>query len=186
VAYPPVSDDVLQRARKGDEAAFGEIVRTYEPTVFKSILATTKDAHLAEELTQDVFVRVFQSLPRLELRHRFSTWLFQVTRNRVLDEFRSAKRRPILVPLESVPEPPAPGTSEHVTHVSEVLAAVARLPESLRAPLLLRDVAGLSYKEIAVQLGASLATIKWRIYKARQLVIAEIADATSENLSAAA
>ena len=78
---------VLRKAQRGDERAFAIILRTYETPVFNYVLRLTNgDRALAEDLTQEVFLRVFQGLPRFSLRCKFTTWLFQVTKNRVLDE----------------------------------------------------------------------------------------------------
>src|SRR5262249_58229854 len=84
---------VLKRAQRGDERAFSIIVRAYETPVFNYVLRLVGDRSLAEDLTQEVFLRVFQGLPSFSLRCRFTTWLFQVTKNRVLDELRANERR---------------------------------------------------------------------------------------------
>ena len=85
---------VLRQAQRGSERAFAELVRTYETPVFNYVLRLVGDRSLAEDLTQEVFLRVFQGLPNFSLRCRFTTWLFQVTKNRVLDELRAVERRP--------------------------------------------------------------------------------------------
>ena len=85
---------VLRKAQRGDERAFSIIVRTYEQPVYNYVLRLTGDRSLSEDLTQEVFLRVFQGLPSFSLRSRFTTWLFQVTKNRVLDELRAIERRP--------------------------------------------------------------------------------------------
>ena len=95
---------VLRKAQKGDERAFSLIVRAYQVPVFNYVLRLVGDRTLAEDLTQEVFLRVFQGLPRFSSRSKFTTWLFQVTKNRVLDELRANERRPRLsVALEDVP-----------------------------------------------------------------------------------
>src|SRR2546425_4434532 len=95
---------VLRKAQRGDERAFTLIVRTYEGPVFNYVLRLVGDRALAEDLTQEVFLRVFQGLPKFSLRCRFTTWLFQVTKNRVLDELRAVERRPrSFVALDDLP-----------------------------------------------------------------------------------
>src|ERR1700720_3380344 len=86
--------EVLRRAQRGDERAFEVILRAYETPIFNYVYRIVGDRSLAEDLTQEVFVRVFQALPRFSLRCKFMTWLFQVTKNRVLDELRAKERRP--------------------------------------------------------------------------------------------
>src|SRR5215216_6007058 len=163
---------VLRKAQRGDERAFTLIVRTYEGPVFNYVLRLVGDRSLAEDLTQEVFLRVFQGLPKFSLRSKFTTWLFQVTKNRVLDELRASERRPRLSvaledapPLEVVDAP-----LERVEAMDAVWRSVAGLTPDLKMALLLRDIVGLSYTEIADSLEITLATVKWRIYKAREEV----------------
>ena len=85
---------ILRKAQRGDERAFSIIVRAYERPIYNYVLRLVGDRALAEDLTQEVFLRVYQGLPGFSLRSRFTTWLFQVTKNRVLDELRSLERRP--------------------------------------------------------------------------------------------
>ena len=163
---------VLKRAQRGDERAFSLIVRAYETPVFNYVLRLVGDRALAEDLTQEVFLRVFQGLPSFSLRCRFTTWLFQVTKNRVLDELRASERRPrSSVPLEDIPPLEVlDAPVERVEAIDAVWRAVEALNPDLKMALLLRDVVGLSYTEIAETLEITLATVKWRIYKAREEV----------------
>ena len=164
---------VLRKAQRGDERAFTLIVRAYETPVYNYVLRLVGDRALAEDLTQEVFLRVFQGLPKFSLRSKFTTWLFQVTKNRVLDELRANERRPRLSvaaledvpPLEVVDAP-----FERVEAMDAVWRSVADLTPDLKMALLLRDVVGLSYTEIADSLEITLATVKWRIFKAREEV----------------
>ena len=120
---------VLRKAKRGDERAFSLIVRAYEQPVYNYVLRLVGDRTLAEDLTQEVFLRVFQGLPRFSHGSKFTTWLFQVTKNRVLDELRASERRPRLtVALDDIPP-----------------------------------------------LEITLATVKWRIYKAREEVATALA-----------
>jgi RNA polymerase sigma-70 factor, ECF subfamily len=163
---------VLRKAQRGDERAFTLIVRTYEQPVFNYVLRLVGDRTLAEDLTQEVFLRVFQGLPKFSLRCRFTTWLFQVTKNRVLDELRANERRPRLtVMLDDVPHLEVlDAPVEQVEAMDAVWRAVESLNVDLKMALLLRDIVGLSYTEIADSLEITLATVKWRIYKAREEV----------------
>jgi RNA polymerase sigma-70 factor, ECF subfamily len=164
--------EVLRRAQRGDERAFALILRAYETPIFNYVYRIVGDRALAEDLTQEVFVRVFQALPRFSLRCKFTTWLFQVTKNRVLDELRARERRPqTVVAIEDAPrlelvDPPV----ERQETIDAVWRAVRELNPDLKMALLLRDVAGLPYNEIADSLEITLATVKWRIFKAREEV----------------
>src|SRR5207245_10433827 len=136
---------------------------------FNYVLRLTGDRSLAEDLTQEVFLRVFQGLPSFSLRSRFTTWLFQVTKNRVLDELRAIERRPrALVALEDIPPLEVMDAPvERTETIQGVWRAVESLNPDLKMALLLRDVVGLSYTEIADTLEVTLATVKGRISQAR-------------------
>jgi RNA polymerase sigma-70 factor, ECF subfamily len=163
---------VLRKAQRGDERAFSLIVRAYEVPVFNYVMRLVGDRALAEDLTQEVFIRVFQGLPKFSLRSKFTTWLFQVTKNRVLDELRASERRPrALVALDDAPQLEVlDAPAEQVEMIEALWTAVDGLNTDLKMALLLRDVVGLSYNEIADSLDTTLATVKWRIFKAREEV----------------
>jgi RNA polymerase sigma-70 factor, ECF subfamily len=168
---------VLRKAQKGDERAFSLIVRAYETPVYNYVLRLVGDRSLAEDLTQEVFLRVFQGLPKFSLRCKFTTWLFQVTKNRVLDELRASERRPRhlvalddIAPLEVMDAPIERGET-----VDALWRAIEGLSVDLKMAVLLRDVAGLSYTEIADSLEITLATVKWRIYKGREEIALALA-----------
>jgi RNA polymerase sigma-70 factor (ECF subfamily) len=172
LSLPQPDPGVLRKAQRGDERAFSLILRAYEVPVFNYVMRLVGDRSLAEDLTQEVFLRVYQGLPGFSLRSRFTTWLFQVTKNRVLDELRAVERRPRAVvtiddvpPLEVLDAP-----FEQVEEMDAVWRAIHGLNVDLKMALLLRDVVGLSYNEIADSLEITLATVKWRIYKAREEV----------------
>ena len=103
---------VVKRAQRGDEKAFSVIVRTYHLPIFNYVLRSVGDRELAEDLTQEVFLRVWKALPRYAFRAKLTTWIFQVAKNVVLDDIRSRKNR--LQPVELVPElsPAAPGAAD--------------------------------------------------------------------------
>ena len=164
---------VLRKAQRGDERAFSLILRAYETPVFNYVLRLVGgNRSLAEDLTQEVFLRVYQGLPKFSLRCKFTTWLFQVTKNRVLDELRAVERRPrALVALDDIaPLEVLDAPIERLEEIDTLWRAVQDLTVDLKMALLLRDVVGLSYHEIADSLEITLATVKWRIYKAREEV----------------
>lgn len=168
---------VLRKAQRGDERAFAILVNMYQRPVFNYVVRLVGNRDLAEDLTQEVFLRVYQGLPGFSLRSRFTTWLFQVTKNRVLDELRALERRPRAVvalddipPLEVVDQP-----LERTETIDAVWRAIDALNVDLKMALLLRDIVGLSYTEIADALEVTLATVKWRIYKGREEVAAGLA-----------
>ena len=154
----------------GRPDAFEQFVAVRQRALQRTAWLLTGDRALAEDMTQEVFLRVFQGLPKFSLRCKFTTWLFQVTKNRVLDELRARERRPLasvnlddIAPLEAVDQP-----AEQVEAIDALWRAIDQLNADLKMALLLRDVVGLSYNEIADSLEVTLATVKWRIFKARE------------------
>lgn len=138
------------------------------------------DSGLAEDLVQDIFLRVFRQLKGFRGRCTFTTWLFQIAKNRVLDELRAQARRPAiaseLTDALAAREHPPERDGEIDETVGAIWKAVSDLSLDLRMPLLLRDVGGLSYREIAATLEIQLSTVKWRIYSARETIQSSLAD----------
>ncbi len=175
---PKLDPSIVKRAQRGDEDAFSVIVRTYQPAVFNYVLRSVGSRELAEDLTQDVFLRVWRSLPSYGFRAQLTTWLFQVAKNVILDDIRARNTR--VQPIELVPEiAPAAATAsiEQSELIGALWVAIEQLGFDLKTALLLRDVVGLSYNEIADTLEIPLTTVKWRIYSAREEVQALLAQA---------
>jgi len=177
LALPQPDPNVLRLARRGDERAFALIVRQYQTPLYNYIARILGgDRALAEDVCQEVFLRVYQALPGFDHRCQFTTWLFQVAKHRVVDELRARERRGRpTIELSSAPQlhlSVAP--VEPIESMEAVWEAIAGLSLDLKMALLLRDVVGLSYAEIAEALETTLATVKWRIYKARETVVAEL------------
>jgi RNA polymerase sigma-70 factor (ECF subfamily) len=169
VALAQLDETVVRRAQRGDQEAFALIVRAYQVPVFNYVLRLVRDRDLAEDLTQEVFLRVFHTLPSFSFRARFTTWLFTVTRYRVLDELRARERvaRPVELDIAEAigrSDPPV----EQAETIEAIWRAVDALSLDLKMALLLRDVSGFSYVEIAEILNTTLAMVKWRIFRARE------------------
>jgi len=165
---------LLDRLRQGDERAFEELMLEYQAPVLAYVHRMVGDPSLAEDLVQDVFLRVYRRVESFRGQCLFTTWLFQIAKNRVLDELRAQARRPTAaVELSDAMVAPehAPELDTEIDEtVAAIWRAVAGLEIELKMPLLLRDVAGLSYREIAETLEIELATVKWRIYTARETI----------------
>src|SRR5207253_7575805 len=117
---------------------FSLIVRAYEVPVFNYVMRLVGDRALAEDLTQEVFIRVFQGLPKFSLRSKFTTWRFQVTKNRVLDELRASERRPrSLVAIDDAPPLEVlDAPLEQVETIDALWRAVEELNTDLKMALL--------------------------------------------------
>ncbi len=166
--HESAEDPVLvAAARDGDLAAFETLVRRHTRTVYAHALRFFGDRSAAEDVTQEVFVKVYRSLSGFDERARFTTWLFRVTRNACLDEVRSGRRRPIPVdPLDS------PSVQEDFSDEVALSAAVEHAMRGLtpedRDALAAVALFGLSYAEAAEAMGVPAGTVKSRVFRARR------------------
>jgi RNA polymerase sigma-70 factor (ECF subfamily) len=172
---PPAVADRDRRlvadARAGNVDAFAELVERYGPPVHALCAASTLDHAEAEDLVQDVFTAAWQGLPRFRGTAAFSTWLFAIARNACVDRSRRRAARPAAVPLEAAERLTAAGPDPRR---ADVLAAAARLPLPLRRAVLLRDLHGLAYEEIAELEGIPLGTVRSRIAEGRRRLAGEL------------
>lgn len=154
---------LVRAAAAGDLAAFELLVRAYQEPVWRFLRRLLGDAGVAEDVAQETFLRVFRRLPTFAFEAKFSTWVFQIARNAGVDELRSRQRRISLASL-APPPPPAVGMAEAR---AEIDAALASLPVDLREAILLIEVLGLRYHEVARVLGVPEGTVKSRVFSAR-------------------
>jgi RNA polymerase sigma-70 factor (ECF subfamily) len=156
---------LARRARAGDEPAFAGLVERYGRPILSLCFASTLDRSTAEELAQDVFVAAWRGLPRFREDSEFSTWLFAIARNSCIDWSRRQAVRPRTTPIHEQAEPQA--SPSRTRDGADLLAAIAELSPPLRQALLLREIQGLSYDEIAVLQDVPLGTVRSRIAAAR-------------------
>jgi len=182
---PPAETDLwlVQRSLAGDTDAFGQIVERYQSKVYNLALRMTGNPEDALDMAQESFLRAFRSLKTFKGDSSFSTWLYRIANNIVLDELRKRRRRPLVVistdafvagdegehPLEfSGPKSLQPEEqvvrAERRQEIEQALQAIS--PEH-RHILLLRDVEGFSYEEIADMLSINVGTVKSRLNRAR-------------------
>jgi RNA polymerase sigma-70 factor, ECF subfamily len=163
---------VVGAARTGDLGAFESLVRSYQADVWRLSYQLVRDRSVADDVTQDAFLRAFRFLPRFRGDAKFSTWLFTIARNCALDELRRAGRRRSLEHALERTDPPR--TSEPCAWI-EIREAVAGLPLELREPLVLIDMFGRSYSEVGTILKLPLGTVKSRVHRARRLLAEHLA-----------
>lgn len=166
--------DLVESARRGDPGAFDRLYREHADRVYALCLRMTADPDRAATLTQDVFVRAWRRLDSFRGDSRLSTWLHRLTVNLVLDRRRSASRRrdrednADLADYLGAVRRAAPGTR------LDLERAIARLPEGARTMLVLYDVEGYAYEEIAEMTGVALGTVKSQLHRARTLLREEL------------
>jgi RNA polymerase sigma-70 factor (ECF subfamily) len=161
------TDAQLTEAAAEDAQAFGELVRRHQSFVFGAALRVTRDASLAEEVTQETFFRAYRSLHTFRGDAKLRTWLYRIASNLAIDLV--GRRRD--TPMADVPERATERTTGAVVEIrvqsEQLRAALAELPEEMRAPLVLRVYEGLSYDEIAKRTDTPLNTVRTRIFRAK-------------------
>jgi RNA polymerase sigma-70 factor, ECF subfamily len=162
---------LVDDARAGDVDAFARLVERYGPPVHALCVASTLDDGEAEDLVQEVFTAAWRGLARFRGGSAFSTWLFAIARNACVDRARRRRGRPTSVPLEAAGDVAA---AEPEGRAREVLIAAERLPAPLRRAVLLRDLQGLAYEEIARLEDIPLGTVRSRIAEGRSRLAAEL------------
>ena len=170
--------EVVRAARAGSIAAFEELVRLYQAEVWRLCLQLVRDGALADDATQETFLRAYRFLPRYRGDSKFSTWLFSISRNCALDELRRAgRRRKMRDRLEAEAPPP----SSEVGVGVEVREALGGLSLDLREPVVLIDMFGFSYDEVGRILGVPSGTIKSRVHRARKFLVSVLGDKQEES-----
>ena len=175
-----VTDDftLIRAIQAGDHQVFESLVRRYQHQVANLIYLTMGNREEVEDIAQEVFIRVYRSLPRFNFDASFFSWLYRITMNLCIDEIRKRKIRKVLS-LDFLTED-ALETSrknrEHTLPSDEMLleekrevihSALQRLTSEHREVLLLREFQDYSYHEIAETLGLSMEAVKSRIFRAR-------------------
>jgi RNA polymerase sigma-70 factor (ECF subfamily) len=182
------TDEELMRSfQKGDQRSFEELYRRYKAPIFSFLLRQYATSETANELTQEVFLRVIRSAGAFRHGSRFATWIFTIARNLAIDTTRKARYRKIdsldentgekgpslgeRIP-NSGPEPDRAFTANRLRQ--DIAAAIANLPDEQREVFLLREYHGLPFSEIAEVVNAKEGTVKSRMRYALQSLRAEL------------
>ena len=172
---PGEIEALIQRCLQGDQVAWESIVQQFRRKVFNVAYKFVGNHEEAEDLTQDIFVKIFKSLATFDRRANFQTWLISVSRNLCIDHYRSVRQErrtidrrtdPSALPVVS-PDPGPVAALEQRDRVALLRQALAGLPESLRTAVLMRDIQEFSYQEIAERLRLPEGTVKSRINRGR-------------------
>jgi RNA polymerase sigma-70 factor (ECF subfamily) len=161
---------LVVRARQGDRNAFGELVRWHHPGVVQVVYRMCGDTQLAEDATQEAFLRAWQHFDSFRPGSSLRNWLYRIAVNAALDLLRRAQEKP-MAPVDSLPDrDPEPGPeAQLIRHEQrrQVQQAVLSLAETSRAVLVLREYGGLSYQEISAALDIPIGTVMSRLNHAR-------------------
>jgi RNA polymerase sigma-70 factor (ECF subfamily) len=160
---------LIRAAANGDQDAFAFLVRAYQARIWRFLCRLVGDRTLAEDVTQETFLRVYTRLPTFGFRSKFSTWTFAIARNAGIDALRARTRRSRLdqelTDKERHKGQPPPRAD------LDLEAAIAALPAKLKEAFLLVEVIGLRYEEAADVLRVPVGTIKSRLHHARKALI---------------
>lgn len=179
--------DLIRRAKQGDMLAFEELILKHEKIVYNLAFRMMNHSEDAKDISQEVFLKAYRSLSNFDERSAFSTWLYRITHNTCIDEMRKRKGKQSYS-LEEELENEEGSMQRQIAdegdtpeesllreeQKSEILQALDMLSEEHKAAIILRDVKGLSYEEIAEILNLSLGTVKSRISRARNHLKTEI------------
>ncbi|RMG56809.1 MAG: sigma-70 family RNA polymerase sigma factor [Deltaproteobacteria bacterium] len=172
-------DDVriVKRVRRGDRESFALLVEKYERPIFSFIYHFFNDYALAEDLTQEVFLRSYRFIRTYDTKQKFSTWLFTIARNLCIDEMRKREKERTL-PIDEVRggniENPSSRNPEDIAEALSDSAflkrLIAKLPERYRTALLLFYFHEMSYEEISSVMGISMANTKIILFRAKKML----------------
>ncbi len=169
--------ELIRLAQRGNGEAFGQLVERYKTKVFSLAYGLTRDRAAADDLAQEILIKAYFVLPKFKFRSEFGTWLFRVAVNHIKDYLRKSRRWRKDLSLQDIPEKEAAtedrGYEEgrrRERRRSLVWAALRGLPRNYRVILVLRDIQGFSYEEIARVLGISMGTVDSRLFRARRML----------------
>lgn len=158
---------LIKRFIDGDESIFSELVKRHKEKVRNIIYMTLSSSDSVDDIAQEVFITVYRHLKKFRFESQFSTWLYRITINKCKDNLRKKKIRRIFIPLDN--EEPVFESINEDTDIKQIVQnAIATLPDKLRIPIVLKDLEGFSYQEIADTMNCGLGTIKSRIFRARE------------------
>lgn len=173
---------LVERVQKGDKAAFDLLVRKYQHRVLKLVSRFVNDAAEAEDVAQEAFIKAYRALPAFRGDSAFYTWLYRIAINTAKNTLVSNRRRPVDFDLDlQDPEQhdrqaklKEADTPEGVLLTDEIRGvveeALEQLPEDLRKAIVLRELEGLSYEEIAEAMDCPVGTVRSRIFRAREAI----------------
>jgi len=183
---PDVDAPLVERVRRGDQKAFELLVVKYQRRIERLIGRMVRDADLVQDLAQETFLRAYRALPQFRGESAFYTWLYRIAVNTAKKALVELRREPVITEAALMPsgdadetfrpeaEPIDPETPDAVIASREIAAAVnaaiERLSEDLRQAVVLREIEGLSYEEIAEIMNCPIGTVRSRIFRAREAI----------------
>lgn len=173
---------LVERVQKGDKGAFDLLVLKYQHKIVNLIMRYVRDPELALDIAQEAFIKAYRALPRFRGESAFYTWMYRIAVNTAKNHLAAQRRRPMDVELDlQDPEqydlhaklretdtPEGVALSDELQETVE--RAIAALPEDLRTAIILRELEGMSYEEIAETMECPVGTVRSRIFRARDAI----------------
>jgi len=177
------TSSLINQALDGDQKAFSEIVNQYQEKIFNFVYRTVKVRELAEDITQETFIKAYKALASFNSEYAFSTWLYKIAANNCIDHFRKKKLKTYSLdtPISAKDgelKRDYPDTDNHTPEHKliskeksiQIIDAINSLPKKYKQAILLRHTKDKSYEEIAEELNIPLGTVKVRIFRAREML----------------
>lgn len=167
---------LIERAIRGDACAFNELMSAHERRMYAVAMRMFGNREDAEDCLQDAMIRIYRAISGFKFQSSFATWVYRVTMNTCLDELRKRKNRQStsldgLLDAGWMPTDAQDTPEQHALRAevrSSIYAFIRELPEDMRAAVVLRDVHGMSYEDIATALDTNVGTVKSRISRGRE------------------
>ena len=175
--------DIIKMCLDGDTDAFEELITRYKKLIFNTAYRMMGNREEAEDITQEVFIKIYNSLSKYDPEFKFSTWALRITSNLCIDWLR--KRKGETVPIEEVYDLKDDGLTPEDEYISKerqsrVQTAINKLPDKYKELIILFHHRNLSYQEIMDITGETLTIVKNRLYRARQMLKEELSNIDKE------
>jgi RNA polymerase sigma-70 factor (ECF subfamily) len=173
---------LVERVQKGDKGAFDLLVLKYQHKIVNLIMRYVRDPELALDIAQEAFIKAYRALPRFRGDSAFYTWMYRIAVNTAKNHLAAQRRRPMDIELDlqdpeqydlhaKLKETDTPEGLALGNELKEIVErAIAALPEDLRTAIILRELEGMSYEEIAQTMDCPVGTVRSRIFRARDAI----------------
>lgn len=181
---------LVKRVQRGDKGAFDLLVLKYQHKIVNLVMRYVRDPELALDITQEAFIKAYRALPRFRGDSAFYTWMYRIAVNTAKNHLAAQRRRPMNVELDfqdpdqydlhaQLKETDTPEAITLSNELKETVEnAIAALPEDLRTAIILRELEGMSYEEIAQTMECPVGTVRSRIFRARDAINKKIGSLT--------
>ncbi len=174
--------ELVKRVQKGDKGAFDLLVLKYEHKIVNLVMRYVRDPETALDISQEAFIKAYRALPRFRGDSAFYTWLYRIAVNTAKNHLAAQRRRPMDIELDlqdpdqyglhaKLKETDTPEAVSLSDELQEILErAIQALPDDLRTAIVLRELDGMSYEEIAQTMDCPVGTVRSRIFRARDAI----------------